>query len=249
LQIIIALIITCTLIQSTYGFPMGRLVIESDSRLYENPIYGFGVSYPEGWTIKEAALNSQNLVASFLAPGEAIGSAKNYVTVQVESLPSDYPSDSKVGLDQYTSAVISNLQKLEDFKLISNRDITLWNLPGKEILYTMNNGEVPYKILIQYTIKENKAYVISYYAQADTYSKFENKVKDIAMSLKSSSTENIYHPTTASSISLYNSTSSSSSTPSLSYSSSSSDVVNVRGYYRKDGTYVHPHTQSKPSKH
>ncbi len=31
--------------------------------------------------------------------------------------------------------------------------------------------------------------------------------------------------------------------------SSSGGTVNVRGYYRKDGTYVRPHTRSRPRKH
>lgn len=33
-----------------------------------------------------------------------------------------------------------------------------------------------------------------------------------------------------------------------SYSGSSSGTVNVKGYYRKDGTYVGPHTRSSPRK-
>jgi hypothetical protein len=47
------------------------------------------------------------------------------------------------------------------------------------------------------------------------------------------------------------STSTSTSTPRNNYSSSSSTTsypktVNVKGYYRRDGTYVRPHTRSAP---
>jgi hypothetical protein len=35
---------------------------------------------------------------------------------------------------------------------------------------------------------------------------------------------------------------------SSSYSGSSSRTVNVKGYYRKDGTYVRPHTRSAPKR-
>jgi hypothetical protein len=35
---------------------------------------------------------------------------------------------------------------------------------------------------------------------------------------------------------------------SSSYSGSSSGTVNVKGYYRKDGTYVRPHTRSAPKR-
>lgn len=150
--------------------------VGSGTGVYENSTFGFSLSYPEGWIAKEADSNSMGMVVGFLAPGDDINSPTNYVTVQTESLP----SSQKMTLDQYTSAVTGNLKSsYKDFKLLTKRDITLGNLPGRELLYTIDNGGTPYEILLQYTIKDDKAYVLTYYAKEDSYSQFEDDVREL----------------------------------------------------------------------
>ncbi|HWQ19424.1 MAG TPA: PsbP-related protein [Methanotrichaceae archaeon] len=149
---------------------------ESGSGVYENSTYGFDMSYPDGWIVKEADPNSMGMVVGFLAPGNNIDSPTNYVTVQTESLP----SSQKITLDTYTSAITTNLNSsYKDFKLLAKRNITLGNLPGIELLYTMDNDGTPYEVLVQYTIKNDKAYVLTYYAQEDRYSQFEDGAREL----------------------------------------------------------------------
>jgi len=141
---------------------------------YENSTYGFSIKYPEGWISKEAEANNMNMVVGFLAPGGNMDNPANYVTVQVESLPSN------INLDQYTDAITSNLKSsYKDFRLLSQSDVPLGNLPGKEMLYTMSSDGMPYEILLKYTIKDNKAYVLTYYSQEDSYSQFEADAREL----------------------------------------------------------------------
>jgi serine/threonine-protein kinase len=153
--------------------------VESSSGIYENSTYGFSMSYPAGWIVKEAEPNSMGMVVGFLAPGGDINNPTNYITVQIENLP----SSQKIALDEYTSAVISNLESsYKDFKLLTTKNLTLGNLPGKELLYTIDNVGTPYEILLQYTIKDNKAYVLTYYAQEDSYAQLEDGAREILSS-------------------------------------------------------------------
>ena len=78
----------------------------------------------------------------------------------------DLPASQKIALNEYTSAVVSSLKSsYKDFNLLTTKDLTLGNIPGKELLYTIDNSGTPYEILLQYAIKDNKAYVLTFYAQ------------------------------------------------------------------------------------
>jgi serine/threonine-protein kinase len=153
--------------------------VESSSGIYENSTYGFSMSYPAGWIVQDAEPNSLGMIVGFLAPGGDINNPTNYITAQVENLP----ASQKIALNEYTGAVISSLKSTyKDFKLLTTKDITLGALPGKELLYTIDNEGTPYEILLQYTIKDNKAYVLTYYAQEDSYAQIEEGAREILSS-------------------------------------------------------------------
>lgn len=154
----------------------GTVPVESSPGTYENSTYGFSIKYPEGWISKEAEANNMNMVVGFLAPGGNMDNPTNYITVQVEPLP----SNQAINLDQYTSAITSNLKSsYKDFKLLSKSDVSLGNLPAKEMLYTISNEGTPYEILLEYTIKDYKAFVLTFYSQADSYSQFEADAREL----------------------------------------------------------------------
>jgi len=153
---------------------------------YENSTYGFTMSYPLGWLSKELGANDLGMVVGFLAPGEDVDNPTSYVTMQMESLP----SDQQITLDNYTSAITSNLKSAyKSFKLLSKRNISVSSLPGKEILYTLDDSGAPYEILLQYTVQGDKAYVLSYYAPEESYTQFEDGARAIMGSFQFSGAE------------------------------------------------------------
>ena len=139
--------------------------------LYENLAYGVNISYPEEWIAQEPDPNDLGIVVGFLAPGEDPNNPQDYVTVQIQSLP----ADQKITLDQYTQSVIRSLKSsYPDFALLAQANMVLANQPGNVMVYTVTSEKTLYQIMLAETIKENKAYIITYYALADRYSEFEN---------------------------------------------------------------------------
>jgi hypothetical protein len=140
--------------------------------LYENAQYGFSVAYPSDWTAEEPDPNELGIVAGFLAPGEDIDNALDYVTVQIENLPAG------TTLGEYTEAVLTNLgSSYPDFELLAEVDMIISEKPAHVIAYGVTIDQAPYQVLLAYTIKDDKAYIITYYALADKYAEFENAAK------------------------------------------------------------------------
>jgi hypothetical protein len=140
--------------------------------LYENPQYGFSVSYPSDWTAEEPDPNELGIVAGFLAPGESIDDPLNYVTVQIEDLPAG------TTLSGYTQAVLANLRSsYPDFQLLAERAMIISEEPAHVIAYGLTVDQTAYQVLLAYTIKDEKAYIITYYALADKYAEFEDAAK------------------------------------------------------------------------
>lgn len=165
---------------NTSGGALGLSDMHSLS-LYENAAQGFKISYPDNWTPKEAESNEMSLVVGFLAPGEDIDNPLDYLTVQIENLP----AAQKVTLEQYTQAINKNLKSsYPDFSVIGEDDLVISNLPGHVMVYTATVEQTPYQILLAYTIKDNKAYVLTYYALTNRYSEFEDAAKNMINSLE-----------------------------------------------------------------
>ncbi len=140
--------------------------------LYENPQYGFSVSYPSDWTVEEPDPNELGIVAGFLAPGEDIEDPMDYVTVQIESLPTG------TTLSGYTQAVLTNLRSsYPDFELLAESAMTISEEPAHVIAYGVTVDQTAYQVLLAYTIKGDNAYIITYYALADKYAEFEDAAK------------------------------------------------------------------------
>jgi len=140
--------------------------------LYENSQYGFSVTYPTDWTAEEPDPNELGIVAGFLPPGESIDDPLNYVIVQIESLPAG------TTLSGYTQADLTNLKdSYTNFQLLAESDMIISEEPAHVVAYGVTVDETDYEVLLAYTIKDDKAYIITYYALADSYAEFEDAAK------------------------------------------------------------------------
>jgi len=153
----------------------------TEMQLYENAKYGFSISHPTGWTAEEPDPNELGIVAGFLAPGEDIDNAQNFVTLQIEELP----ANQDITLDQYTNLVLQNLKSsYSDFKSLAEGDMLMSDQPAHVLAYSATVDQMPYQVLLAYTLKDKKAYVATYYALADSYVQYENDAKEIINSFK-----------------------------------------------------------------
>ena len=123
--------------------------------LYENPTYGIQIQYPSGWGRLDLSFLQDSADIDFY-PLSDTSLAKN-LKIQVKNLPFH-----NMTLEEYTNTQIN---PTEEILLESNRT-TLADLPGYKIVFTNIAG---LKTMQVWTIKDDKAYIITYVAKEEDY--------------------------------------------------------------------------------
>lgn len=142
--------------------------------LFQNATYGIKMLYPSTWE-KEENVGGNGSGASklidivrFSPPFENSSSDKSAENLDVKV---DDVSDIKpISLTKYANDTIEDLRK--DFKIISeDRNATAGNdNPAYKVEYTGTDEGVDLNAMIIFTIKNDKAYIISYMAEPSRYS-------------------------------------------------------------------------------
>lgn len=147
---------------------------------YEDARYGLNIDYPETWEKKTGRGGVQMEEIVFFESPQ--GSAKTpdrrgTVSILVEDLGSSPPS-----LKAYTDNYLELIGKSFDLK--ETKSTTFANYPAWQIVFTGNNGTFQFKRLQVWTVKDDRAYVLTYTAPVDDYDKFEQTVQDMIESLE-----------------------------------------------------------------
>lgn len=88
-------------------------------------------------------------------------------------------------VDQYYATTKTQLEKLiKDFKEISNENITIDALPAKKIVYEGTQQTYKLKWEQVFVIKNQKVYIFTYTASADTFANFATQVDTMIQSAK-----------------------------------------------------------------
>ena len=124
---------------------------------YDNPTFGVRIQYPSDWGRLDLSFLQQSADIDFY-PLADTSLAKN-VKIQVDNLPS-----SNMTLEEYTNSQINPLEE----RLLESNTTTLAGIPGYEIVFTSLQG---LKTMQVWTIKNDKAYIITYVAQEEDYEK------------------------------------------------------------------------------
>lgn len=124
---------------------------------YDNPTFGIRIQYPSDWGRLDLSFLQQSADIDFY-PLADTSLAKN-VKIQVNNLPS-----RNMTLEEYTNSQINPLEE----RLLESNTTTLAGIPGYEIVFTSLQG---LKTMQVWTIKNDKAYIISYVAQEEDYEK------------------------------------------------------------------------------
>ena len=144
---------------------------EEDFLTYENYAYSIRIQYPSEWERLEFnQRDSLNIVVIFRSPPENSSDTKlEKVVIQVGNLPSQ-----NISLDEVVNANINNLkQSLTDFELIELNATTIsGNNPAYKVVYTNREGEDEHKTMQVLSIKEDKAYLLTYIAEKRKYSDY-----------------------------------------------------------------------------
>jgi len=149
-------------------------------RTYENELYGFKIGYHQTWEEKSGRGGIQmKEIVLFESPQGSAETPDRRVTVSitVEDLGSPSPS-----LKQYTDNYLQLIGK--SFDLEETKRTTLAKHPAWQIVFTGNEGKFQFKRLQIWTLKDDRAYVLTYTAPEEDYGEFEQTVQSMIESLE-----------------------------------------------------------------
>jgi serine/threonine-protein kinase len=137
--------------------------------IFTDPILGIKIEYPAGWTQE---LEGAGLV-TFIANLQS-GNSNTYpaaVGIKVQNLV----SSKNISLNEITKMQIKDLkQRHPDFKLIESTESMLAgnNMAHKIVFTATDDSEHQRKAMQIWTLKGDKAYLITYKAEPEIYSKY-----------------------------------------------------------------------------
>ncbi|MCX6742050.1 MAG: PsbP-related protein [Candidatus Pacearchaeota archaeon] len=138
---------------------------ETNFLTYDNSAYGIRITYPSNWEKEEKSTGM--VIVEFFSPKESVSDAiTENLNVVIEDL-----SAQPMTLNEYTNLSIKNIKLyFTDVNMIDSSATTLGGNSAHKVVYTANMGQYNGKFMQVYTIRNNKAYVITYTAQPSTYS-------------------------------------------------------------------------------
>lgn len=138
---------------------------------------GLEIQYPKEWTMHHDGINS---IAVFTTPPED-GFPAN-VTITTQDLGGD-----KMDLDQYVDQKKKQMQEaFPDFKMIEDESFLTddgTDLDIRVIKFTVKQGDIKMTLQQLLTIKNGKAYGLTYTADDDTFDKYVEKVGQMVTTL------------------------------------------------------------------
>ena len=167
----------CLLFGGLTLFPV-EAVYAGPMQSYENTKAGVRLTYPKGWIKSE---NVPGALVAFGVPEEKanLDMVEN-VMVVVQKLPPEVPT-----LEKYTT--MYEAQRKKDpvgTQTIVSKETMLGGLPAQLIVCLSKKGGLDVEFLQVWTVKDNKAYLLTYGAVRDKYANFLKEAEGIIASLK-----------------------------------------------------------------
>lgn len=145
---------------------------------YDNPEYRIEIRYPSDWSKTEQVMGA---TAAFLSPQE--GTSDDFqenVMINVQDI-----SASPMTLEQYTQLGINQIKQIiTDASIIESNTTTLGGNLAHDLVFTGKQGQYNLKWNQVFTVKNNKAYVLTYTAKMNTYDNFLEAAKEIKESFR-----------------------------------------------------------------
>ena len=136
---------------------------------YENPTHGIRIKYPADWKKVEEGLPS-SMVVAFVLPRES--DSDKYLQRLVIAINK---LRVNMSVDEYSEAYINESGELyTDFKILESSASTLAGNPAHKIVFTWKeqDSDVVKKYMRLLSIKDKKAYIVAFDAEAGKYSDY-----------------------------------------------------------------------------
>jgi serine/threonine-protein kinase len=168
-MLLIGAVLIVSVLTSGCTFNVGNTTTSPTSTTYTSK-NGFSIAYPSDWG------KPQEFNGAFVGFATPTHNESENLNVQVMNLSA---SDT---LETVTDDVISNAQDYDNFNQIAAHNTTLAGLPAYKIVFTATTNEGDQlKALQMWTVKDDKAYIITYKgtpANYDTYLSAAQKMID-----------------------------------------------------------------------
>ena len=145
---------------------------------YENQNFKFKISYPNTWE-RSSTINNEFI---FIAPKETDSSASPAgLVVKIIPLQS-----KNISVGSISNALISQLKKEhKDFKQEYSGQFIIDGKNGRQIIFTATDNNFQNRKALQIvTMDNNNIFIITYKALPNSYTKYENIIKEMISSFK-----------------------------------------------------------------
>lgn len=157
------------------GFLNNKTLNDTDFLNYNNSEHGIRIKYPSDWGFGEQVKND---VVLFLSPVESSSDIfRENLNILIETLSTDAQPKT---LDEYTKLSIEEIKKyINDVNIIDSGSTTLDGNPAYKVVYTGKYLNYELKWMQVWTIKNNKAYILTYAAAVEGYTKYLDKINQM----------------------------------------------------------------------
>ncbi|HEY9693409.1 MAG TPA: PsbP-related protein [Oculatellaceae cyanobacterium] len=150
--------------------------------IYHNIQNGIKIKYPENWERQDIHNPVTGEVAVFIPPEEGNSAqSQTKIIIRIEDL-----SKQPMSLDEYTNSSILEIKNfLSNAKIVESKSTTIAQFPAHLLIYSGLNE--PYSLptnLEVWTLKNNKAYIITYTSTSAKYEEFLGIAKEMIESLE-----------------------------------------------------------------
>lgn len=136
---------------------------------YENSELGFSIEYPSDWNKLENPQEVPDVTVVFASPSNEPTKTGNLMVSILDNI--------LMTMEEFKDAHIENLSSIiSNFTLISEKSITISDLPGYEIIYTFTEGMYTWRQLEVWTIANDILYFLVHQADQAYYENFANEI-------------------------------------------------------------------------
>lgn len=167
-------------IRQIFGFTSHASSTDTAFSIYENSTYGIKMKYPKTWMIQYIGDIFTGELVKILAP-QTSGATTYQAGVTVEIVNLKQP----MSLDEYTNLSVNEItQFLPQARIEESDATTLAEIPAQKVVYSGKEEQHNVKRMAVWTLKNNKAYIITYTAEISKYDEFLKTAQEIINSLK-----------------------------------------------------------------
>ncbi|MBD2355600.1 serine/threonine protein kinase [Tolypothrix sp. FACHB-123] len=160
--------------------PQPSLAVNKEYSIYDNPTHSIQIEYPLSWKVRQIGDPlTGDLVKFWSLPTNSSKKFAVEVNINVENVK------AAISLEEYTNLSVNDItQFFTDAIILDSHFTTLSNLPAHQVIYSGKEEGYNVKRMAIWTLKNNKAYIITYTAEESQYDQYLQTAQKMIESLK-----------------------------------------------------------------